>query len=55
MVYQVIRPTTLLEVLADAGGITDDAGSVVIITRTAHLDVDKAEAPSENTHGRSTC
>lgn len=33
MVYQVIRPTTLLEVLADAGGITDDAGSVVIITR----------------------
>jgi len=33
MVYQVIRPTTLLEVLADAGGITDDAGSVIIITR----------------------
>lgn len=33
MVYQVIRPTTLLELLAEAGGITDEAGSVVIITR----------------------
>jgi len=32
-VYQVIRPTTLLELLANAGGITDEAGSVVIITR----------------------
>src|SRR6202451_3874953 len=30
MVYQVIRPTTLLEILSEAGGITDDAGSVVI-------------------------
>lgn len=37
MVYQVIRPTTLLEVLAEAGGITDDAGSVVIITRPPRL------------------
>src|SRR5271154_3696763 len=35
MVYQVIRPTTLLEILAGAGGITDDAGSVVIVTRGA--------------------
>jgi polysaccharide export outer membrane protein len=34
MVYQVIRPTTLLEILAGAGGITDDAGSFVIITRS---------------------
>jgi polysaccharide export outer membrane protein len=33
MVYQVIRPTTLLELLADAGGITDVAGSDVIVTR----------------------
>ena len=33
MVYQVVRPTTLLELLADAGGITDLAGSVVMITR----------------------
>jgi polysaccharide biosynthesis/export protein len=33
MVYQVIRPTTLLELLAEAGGITDLAGSDVIVTR----------------------
>ena len=33
MVYQVIRPTTLLEVLSAAGGISDDAGSIVIVTR----------------------
>lgn len=33
MVYQVIRPTTLLEILAQAGGISDDAGSVVLVTR----------------------
>jgi len=34
MVYQVVRPTTLLEILAGAGGIADDAGSVVIVTRS---------------------
>ncbi|MGB6844659.1 MAG: polysaccharide biosynthesis/export family protein, partial [Candidatus Acidiferrales bacterium] len=34
MVYQVIRPTTLLEILADAGGIADEAGSVILITRS---------------------
>jgi len=33
MIYQIIRPTTLLQVLADAGGITDNAGGVVTITR----------------------
>ena len=33
MVYQVARPTTLLEVLAAAGGISDTAGDVVIVTR----------------------
>jgi polysaccharide biosynthesis/export protein len=35
MVYQVVRPTTLLQVLADAGGIAPNAGSTVIITRPA--------------------
>jgi len=33
MVYQVTRATSLLEVMSAAGGITDDAGSVVIVTR----------------------
>jgi polysaccharide export outer membrane protein len=36
MVYQVMRPTTLIEVLANAGGIADDAGPNVIITRPLH-------------------
>jgi polysaccharide biosynthesis/export protein len=33
MVYEAIRSTTLLEVLSEAGGITSDAGSVVLVTR----------------------
>jgi polysaccharide export outer membrane protein len=48
MVYQVIRPTTLLEVLSEAGGIADDAGSVVMITRGANQDRAPA-ATNENT------
>lgn len=32
-VVQINRPTTILELLANAGGITDDAGNYVIITR----------------------
>ncbi len=46
MVYQVIRPATLLEVLSAAGGITDDAGSVVVITRPAHADAPRTHAIS---------
>jgi polysaccharide biosynthesis/export protein len=49
MVYQVIRPTTLLEVLSAAGGITDDAGNVVVITRTAHVNAPATEAVSATT------
>jgi polysaccharide export outer membrane protein len=33
MVYQMDGPTTLLEVLAQAGGIANDAGDTVLITR----------------------
>jgi polysaccharide export outer membrane protein len=33
MVYHDFRPTNLLEALAEAGGITDDAGDSIIITR----------------------
>jgi len=32
-VYQVVRPTTLLEVLSAAGGVSDRAGDIVIVTR----------------------
>lgn len=35
MVYHAVGPTTLLQVLAAAGGISDDAGGEVIITRPA--------------------
>jgi polysaccharide biosynthesis/export protein len=34
-VYQVARPTTLLELIAMAGGLSLDAGNTVIITRPA--------------------
>src|SRR5437879_2826240 len=33
MVYSADRPVTLLEVLAEAGGISIDAGDTVIVTR----------------------
>jgi protein involved in polysaccharide export with SLBB domain len=46
MVYQVVRPTTLLEVLTAAGGIADTAGSVVIVTRPVHSSSAKVEPTS---------
>src|SRR5215475_4216848 len=33
MVYEADRPVTVLEVLAEAGGISNDAGDSIIITR----------------------
>ena len=33
MVYQADHPVTLLEVLAEAGGISNDAGDTIIVTR----------------------
>jgi polysaccharide export outer membrane protein len=35
MLYQATRETSLLEVLSEAGGITEDAGIYVIVTRPA--------------------
>jgi len=35
MVYQADRPVTLLEVLAEAGGLANDAGDTVIVNRPA--------------------
>lgn len=43
MVYQIIRPTTLLELLAVAGGITDDAGSFILVSRPTHAGGAKVE------------
>jgi polysaccharide export outer membrane protein len=43
-VVQIIRPTTILELLAGSGGITDDAGSYVIITRKAASEEKREEA-----------
>src|SRR5712664_3720141 len=43
MVYQADRQVTLLEVLAEAGGITGDAGESVIVTRA---ETDPSDDPS---------
>ncbi len=47
MVYQADRPVTILEVLAEAGGIANDAGDTVIVTRPSQEpSVDSSEPPS---------
>jgi len=47
MTYQLLRPTTLLEVLAIAGGISDNAGTIVLVTR--HTQQENLKAVSETT------
>jgi polysaccharide export outer membrane protein len=46
LVYQADRQVTLLEVLAEAGGISNDAGDTVIITRAAVDATDPSEPPA---------
>jgi len=47
MVYQADRPVTLLEVLAEAGGVANDAGDTVIVNRPAQdTPADPAEPPA---------
>jgi protein involved in polysaccharide export with SLBB domain len=46
LVYEADRPVTLLEVLAEAGGIANDAGDAIIVTRTAQSS-ESAGDPSE--------
>jgi polysaccharide export outer membrane protein len=48
-VYQVARPTTLLELIAMAGGLSPDAGDTVIITRPAPAEAKDGEAASTGT------
>jgi polysaccharide export outer membrane protein len=45
MVYQADRPVTLLEVLAEAGGIANDAGDTVIVTRPTQDPADNSSEP----------
>ena len=47
MVYQAVRPVTLLEVLAEAGGVASDAGDTVIVGRAAQdVGADPSEPPA---------
>ena len=50
MNYQLLRPTTLLEVLATAGGIADSAGTVVLITRPLQKESVKSVSDTSNDH-----
>lgn len=46
MVYQAERPVTLLEVLAEAGGVSPDAGDTAIVTRPTSEPLDSSPAPA---------
>lgn len=46
MVIQALRKTTLLQALSQAGGISDEAGSSVIVTRSA-TDVSESANPGD--------
>jgi len=49
MVYQADRPLTLVQVLAEAGGIASDAGDTVIITRAESKNENSNEPPEIGT------
>jgi polysaccharide export outer membrane protein len=52
MVYQAVRAVTLLEVLSEAGGIANDAGNTVLITRgSLSLKSPDAVAPEATAPG----
>lgn len=46
MVMQIVRPTSLLEVLAQAGGVADDAGAEIMITRAAPYGTENVQQMS---------
>lgn len=54
IVYQATRPTTLLEVLTEAGGIANDAGSKAIVTRAGGQNVADEPDDSGATEAAST-
>jgi polysaccharide export outer membrane protein len=43
IVIQALRKTTLLQALSQAGGIAEDAGSTVVITRTSQESADSSD------------
>ena len=47
MVIQAVRPMTLLEVLSRVGGIADDAGGRILVTRPAHEVIPESPEASE--------
>jgi protein involved in polysaccharide export with SLBB domain len=47
MVYEADRPVTLLEVLAEAGGISSDAGDTIIVSRASQDALTGAGEPPE--------
>lgn len=51
MTYQVNRPISLLELIADAGGITDLAGTVILVTRQTETET---VTPISDTSNSST-
>ncbi|MCH8948294.1 MAG: polysaccharide biosynthesis/export family protein [Acidobacteria bacterium] len=51
---QAIRHTTLLEALSEAGGLADEAGSVVIVTRPANLNTPSEASSAKNENGSPT-
>src|SRR5689334_20119643 len=47
MVYEADRPVTLLEVLAEAGGISSDAGDTIIVSRPSQEALPDSGEPPE--------
>jgi polysaccharide export outer membrane protein len=47
MVYEADRPVTLLEVLAEAGGISSDAGDTIIVSRASQEALPDSGEPPE--------
>ncbi len=47
MVYQADHPVTLVQVLAEAGGISSDAGDTVIVTRGEGIEEANSNEPPE--------
>jgi polysaccharide export outer membrane protein len=48
MTYQAVRPTTLLELIANAGGISDNAGTEILVTRSTLAEVVKPISDTTN-------